>query len=241
MTDVLSDELRRLGAVVENGTDRDRIERALRAVGIRLPETHITFLSNSNGVLAYRGYFRLFGVGCDRCIDLTVWNDAETWKFAWPDRLVDYFCFGETAWGDQYAYRISELVAGIETVYMLDAFEMNPDSIASTFDEFLQSEFVRCAREPYDEMLLRSAQVIGPLDWQTHITYVPSILISGEEQIEHVRRMDARACMVINGDIASELVAHGDGVVAAVENYVDARGRLRTRINWARDDRSRFE
>jgi hypothetical protein len=192
MIDVMTEELRRLGAEVENGAGRDGIERALLAVGIRLPETHVTLLSHGNGVLAYHGYFRLFGVGCDGCIDLTVWNDTETWKFAWPDRLVDYFCFGETAWGDQYAYRTSELVAGIETVYMLDAFEMNPDPIASTFDEFLQSEFVRCAREPYDEMLLRSqfrrdVAIDDHAYTRIHPSHMLDLLFATDENRRHIR------------------------------------------------------
>lgn len=43
--------------------------------------------------------------GCWGVTELVEWNEPSTWKFAWPSTILEYLCFAETAWGDQYAYR----------------------------------------------------------------------------------------------------------------------------------------
>src|SRR5688572_21367932 len=66
-----------------------------------LPTDHEELLSLVGGRLGYSGCFRLFSA--DRAAR---WNAPACWKFAWPCDLTDFFCFGETAWGDQYAYKL---------------------------------------------------------------------------------------------------------------------------------------
>jgi hypothetical protein len=77
--------------------------------GIAFPEDHLQTLHESNGIEAYGGYIRLFGVETDDSINVIRWNSNEYWKFAWDDRCSKYLCFAETAWGDQHAYHIDEL------------------------------------------------------------------------------------------------------------------------------------
>jgi hypothetical protein len=83
-------------------------EAALREFVARsgwcLPADHVELLKKSNGVTAYGGYFRLLSLG-----DMSSWNAPGRWKFAWPAHVAEYLCFGETAWGDQYAYRLVDL------------------------------------------------------------------------------------------------------------------------------------
>lgn len=197
-----------------------------------LPAEHRAFLEQANGVSALHGYYRLFGLGCSGCTDLSSWNDRETWKFAWPPHVADFLAFGETAWGDQFAYSIAGLGAGDSTVFLLDSFEMQPEPIAAGFDEFMANEFVRCASSPYDSMTRAALARIGPLKWDEHVTYVPSLLLGGTEDAEHIRKVPARASMIINGDIATQCAEAPDRSPASVETYEDARRRTRLRIHW---------
>src|SRR5262245_16055769 len=63
------------------------------------------FLMSTNGARSNDGYFRIFGLGPQAEIDSVNWNALNTWKFAWPARVQEFWCFGETAWGDQYAFK----------------------------------------------------------------------------------------------------------------------------------------
>jgi hypothetical protein len=67
-------------------------------------DEHRVVLEQSNGIEAFAGYIRLFGVQTTGSIDAVVWNHP--WKFAWGDRCSGYSCFAETAWGDQYTYSL---------------------------------------------------------------------------------------------------------------------------------------
>ncbi len=210
------------------------LRNALRADdSVQLPESHVELLSLANGIMTFHGYYRLFGVACDPCIDLVRWNERETWKFAWEPDLDRYLAFGETAWGDQYAYQLEELQAGKPNVYVLDAFEMVPEPIAASFEEFLENELVRCSRSPYDQLTIDAFRRIGALDWSDHITYIPSLLLGGEERSENVHRINGRASMIVNGDLDREMKKGQGTVVDSIATYTDAQGRLRTRIVWA--------
>ncbi|HJQ41171.1 MAG TPA: SMI1/KNR4 family protein [Thermoanaerobaculia bacterium] len=199
---------------------------------VRLPGDHIEFLKLANGALSCQGYVRLFGVACSGCTDLRAWNARDTWKFAWPQHVMRYLAFGETAWGDQYAYDVSALLHEDTSVFALDAFEMQPERIAATFSDFLRNEFLRQAAEPYDSMTERVLKRIGSLSWNEHVTYVPSLLLGGEERIENVQKINARAGMIINGDIATQSAEEPDRSPAAIETYTDDAGRTRVRLRW---------
>jgi hypothetical protein len=197
-----------------------------------LPGDHLEFLRLANGALAFHGYFRLFGSGCAECIDLEWWNDVETWKFAWPQPLSGYLAFGETGWGDPFAYDAQRLAAGDATVFLLDSFEMQPEELAGGFTEFLEDEFIRQAKSSYDSMTRAALTRVGPLDWDEHVTYVPSLLLGGDENPDHIQKMNARAAMIINGDIAAQSEAAADQLPTAIVPYEDEQGRPRMRILW---------
>lgn len=203
-----------------------------------LPAQHAEFLSRMNGVVGYGGYFRLFGVekGPAGLADLTSWNDLRTWKFAWPSRVTAFLCFGETAWGDQYAFAMDELGAPSPRVYYLEALMMAAEPIAESFDAFLENEFLRNCRSPYDSVLVRMRSRLGDLRPDEHLIYVPSPLITGSENDDHVRKMPAVASMVVNGDLATQL---GDEdmskQIERVEPYTDTNGRSRLRVVFARE------
>jgi hypothetical protein len=215
--------------------DESRLSALREKHGVHLPRLHADLLLRSNGVEVYAGYYRLFGVGDTDSIDMVTWNDPATWKFAWRQKLEDYWCFAESAWGDQYAYLLDELGAERQpSVYLLEGVTMNAEPLSRDFERFLMDEFIRCAVEPYDDVVRQVRAALGDLGVADHIAYVPSLLIGGEERVENVVRMNAVASMVANGDLATQL-AHErtDRAVRAVETYEDIDGRTRLRVLWA--------
>lgn len=199
-----------------------------------LPAEHVEVLRASNGVQVWNGYFRLFGMGTGSYTDAIEWNGEECWKFAWGERALGYWCFGGTAWGDQYAYRTEELERGEEApVYFLDAWSLTPAAVAPNFRAFLDHEFARVARVPYDEHLLRASERFGPIDGNTHLVYVPSVLLGAEETLEHVQLLPARAAMILSGDIALQVDSAPQGAhPSRLETHLDGCGRTRVRVVW---------
>jgi hypothetical protein len=235
MSSRLTDDLHALkDAALHPGADASLLDALKNEHGVALPDQHAAVLRESNGIEAYAGYVRLFGVRTVESIDAIAWNERDCWKFAWGDRCSAYWCFAETAWGDQYGYALNELQAGGDVpVYFLDALSMSPQVVAPSFAEFWEKEFVRSAKAPYDSMLKQARQKFGPLELSSHLVYVPSILLGGTEDISHVQTMNARAAMICNGDIALQLDAGpAAGTVKAIEPYQDDQERARLRLVW---------
>ncbi len=235
MNSCLLKELRQLkDASFHPGIDASLIARLENDHGIVLPNDHRAALQESNGVEVHAGYIRLFGVRTTESIDAIVWNQSDCWKFAWGDRCSGYWCFGETAWGDQYAYALEALRSGeAVNVYFLDALSMTSQLVASSFTEFLEKEFVRSAKDPYDAVIKQARQKLGPLEATSHLVYIPSVLLGGAEDINNVQKMNARSAMICNGDIATQLDAGpSDRAVKSVQPYEDESDRMRLRLVW---------
>lgn len=212
----------------QRGAPHWMLRSRLATEGIRLPPAHEALLLESDGLSAFGGYFRIFGVE-----HLCLWNARDTWKFAWPDEVSKFVCFGETGWGDQYAYSVDEDGAHGGTVYFLDALAMQPELLSQSFEDFLTSEFLRNALNPYDEMVVGARKRLGDLAEGEHIQYVPSPLISGEESLERVTKLPATAAMIINGDLARQLRDEKQtSPIKRVSTYEDEKGRTRIRIEW---------
>lgn len=203
--------------------------------GLDLPKAHRELLTASNGVEGFAGYVRIFGLGNPASVDAILWNAEDFWKFAWAGRCSKYWCFGETAWGDQYAYSTESLQNGVASpVYFLDCLSMTPEIIAPSFEEFFAGEFQRSAATPYDTMMLQAREKFGPLEINSHLVYTPSILLGGEEKIDNVTKMDARAAMICNGDIAVQLDAGpSNREVKSVRPYEDDLHRMRLELVWS--------
>ncbi len=221
---------------VETHTGRNRSDLADVLVGQKLciPPAHGAVLARSNGLEVYWGYFRLFGVGATRGVDASKWNSPEYWKFAWGGRCEDYWCFGETIWGDQYAYSLTDLKCGNLQVHFLDALSMSTEVIADSFEQFFHDEFLRCAEHPYDEMIRLARQKLGPMDADSHLVYSPSPLLGGAEDIDNVQKMDARLAMICNGDVALQIDGAPDQFeLDRLETFEDEEGRMRFRLIWS--------
>jgi len=203
-------------------------------VGFRLPSEHSEFLSGSNGLTVHYGYYRLFGIGCHGPVNMVEWNSPDCWRFAWDDRCSPFWCFGETAWGDQYAYQLDDLRQGRPApVYFLEGVAMTPEIIAESFPDFMHREVVRNAVNPYDRMTPLARQRFGPMSTGFHLVYSPSLLLGGTTTIDNVQVMDAVTAMVFNGDLATQLDnGPPEGRARAVEPYHDEKHRMRLRLLW---------
>jgi hypothetical protein len=216
-----------------SGADDDVI-RDLTA-HIKLPAAHLDLLKLANGIAVFGGYFRLFGYCSATTIDVLQWNASQVWKFAWDKPLDEFWFFGETAWGDQYAYRRDELnQSSTPNVWFLEGITMNEEVIARDFDSFLENEFLRNAIQPYDENIVVARRRLGDLQPVEHIAYVPSPLITGEENVDSVSKLDAVASMIIAGDLCNQLGQETqDRTIKELQPYKDSNGRMRMRVLWS--------
>jgi hypothetical protein len=231
----LIDDLRSLKDVrLHPGADASLVNTLASRHGLLLADEHRAVLEQSNGIEAFAGYIRLFGMQTTESIDAVVWNHPDYWKYARGGRCSGYWCFAETAWGDQYAYSLDQPRAGGNVpVYFLDALSMKPEVVAPSFAAFWQNEFVRSAKSPYDSKLREARQRLGPLEATSNLVYVPSVLLGGTEDISNVQIMGARVAMICNGEIATQLDAGpADGAVKAIEQHLDDYGRMRLRLVW---------
>jgi hypothetical protein len=215
-----------------SGAASSAFERLARS-GLALPATYRHLLDRADGLTAYGGYFRVFGIEGAITPNLLTWNDEATWKFAWPPHARDYLCFGETAFGHQYAFRYDELRRPSPPVYLLEAWALNPEPLADTFEGFLVEEFLRNAAQPYDEMITAARGIVGDLSTEEHVTYSPSPLLTGEECIDHIVKLPAAVAMIFNGDLARQLCDdRRSGSVVALEVFDDEQGRPRIQVKW---------
>lgn len=221
------------GVKIYSGCDSSIFQELYSSCHIRLPASHEDLLISSNGIETFFGYFRLFGLSTTLTIDALLWNQEDYWKFSWGDKCKEYWCFGETVWGDQYAYLLNDLFNGKECVYILDAYSMNGEKISENFNDFFFSEFLRNAKHPYDQMILTAFKKFGSLYSDQHLVYAPSLLLGGIEELSKIERMNARSAMICNGDIASQIEqGPPKGRVIQVSSYIDDKGRSRLQLVW---------
>lgn len=198
------------------------------------PEAHRELLLRLNGFTVHHGAFRLLGLGHPvRALDLVSWNAPDTWRFAWDDRIDDFVVFGETAFGDSYAYRRLPGGGLAPEVYFLEGVLLRPEVLAPGFEAFLADELLRNAKEPYDRLVVQAVRRHGPITPDRHWTYVPSIALGGEEDVEHITVLPAEVAMTFAGDIATAMQGATQDATG-VEPYTDERGRPRLRVLFDR-------
>jgi hypothetical protein len=201
----------------------------------RLPQSYISLLQKYNGITAYHGFFRLFGYKCKVGYSIDFWNKPSLWKFAWKDRCSNFLCFGETAFGDQYAFSLSDLELKKEHVYFLEGFRMTPEKIADNFTSFFNDEFLRNASDPYDHMVKDAYIKFGKIDARDHLTYSPSILLGGQETVDNIQKMPGQTVLIFNGDLALQIEEAKPGqTVLSLHTYQDENGFERLKIIWGK-------
>jgi len=108
---------------------------------------------------------------------------------------------------------------------------MSPEVVAPSFSGFLESELIRIATAPYDIMMVRAREKFGDIDPENHLTYAPSLVIGGSEEVDNIVVLPSRVAMIFNGDIASQIdSAPESSVIKAVVPYDDEAQRPRLRL-----------
>lgn len=203
----------------------------------QLPESHRQMLVEYNGFSVFHGTYRMFGVRRDDELDLVRWNDLETWRFAWSGRVGPFLCIGESAWGDQYAYKFSsdgDLKPG---VYFLQATFLKPELIAASFDEFFEAELLRVAVRPYDSVMLEAVERFGQIDAQQHWVFSPPRALGGPADLDNVVLMTSSIAMTFSGDVVTDLMAASENArPTGMEPWVDDAGRARVRVQFSTAD-----
>jgi hypothetical protein len=196
-----------------------------------LPDDHIAFLEQINGATAYHGAFRLFGYREDS-LGLERWNATSTWRFAWGERADNYLFFGETAFGDQYAYRIDPAgYVSDSTIYFLQSALLTPVVIADSFETFLEEEFLRNARAPYDGHVLQVIHRSGGVGPDSNWVYSPSVVLGGPDDPANVVQLPSDVAMTYQGDIVTAIYARPDETLNRVTPWTDELGRPRLRLD----------
>ncbi|GAA3832863.1 T6SS immunity protein Tdi1 domain-containing protein [Streptomyces chiangmaiensis] len=198
------------------------------------PAAHRELLLRLNGFTVHHGAFRILGIGREEpALDLTAWNAPDTWRFAWDDRIEPFVIFGETAFGDSYAYHRLPGGGLAPEVHFLEGVLLRPEIIASSFEAFLADELLRNAKEPYDHLVVEAVRRLGSIAPDRHWVYVPSVALGGEEAVENITVLPATAAMTFAGDIATAMQG-ADRDATGVEPYMDERGRPRLRVRFDR-------
>ena len=86
------------------------------------------------------------------------------------------------------------------TVYRLDACRLEAEPVAACFADFLRDELARNATAPRDETTVAARRRFGDLEPSVQLTYVPSLLAGGDEDLAHVVELGAREAMTLAGD-----------------------------------------
>lgn len=185
----------------------------------------------SNGMEAFHGYYRLFGLGVTDHIDAIEWNHPDTWKFAWNGRCDRYWCFGETALGDQYALDLES--TSNESVCVLEATTMNQLNSYPSIECFIDQEWLPNAACPRHEMIKAAFERMGPISSNENLVFSPSRTIGGSDDLDRAMKVMPRLAMTIEGDLRTQVdAARSDHKVVGVRSYQDDQGRLRIRIDW---------
>lgn len=223
-------ELQAAGEVRIHGpAEPDEVLAFEQAVGAALPEAHRRLLALTDGLEAFQGYLRLFGVGRGAAIDMRAWNAAETWKFAYRGEADPYLCFGELGSGHQFAYRIDELGAADPPAYNLLVNDMSVVFRYDDFSAFLDAPFLHGALHR-DADFANWVGRLGELGPGEHVAH-RSFGVLDDERGEFYEKMDAVEAMVCYGDAWAS--AHpGDAVADDLEFFTDEAGRRRLRIVW---------
>ena len=221
------------GVTVEPPAAEAEVERVEAFAGVRLPALHRNLLLRANGIRAAWGYRRLYGVG-DEPEQIGPWNTPEMWKFAWPDALDDYLMIAGSGWGDQYAYRISELRRGVETIHRLERSSMglSRDAVADDPAMFLRA-FLMEARKP-GPPVHEARAAIGDLGPNELAILLPPPAITGAGP-SRLTKLFAPGVLIANGDVRRQLTdpANWDRRATGVVPYEDELGRPRMAVRWA--------
>lgn len=196
----------------------------------RLPAAHRRLLMRTNGLEAFGGTIRVFGIGPEAGIDIQGWNAWPTWRFAWEERADPYLCIGESGWGGQYAYRRDELQHRSDPpVYSLLHVDCSVVYEFRDFESFLDGGGFHGAFLA-DGDTRRARERLGDLRPDEH--YIQLEFFEPLDP-ERVVKADAIETMILYGDMGRE--TSGQPLTREydhLEFFRDDQGRTRLQVIW---------
>jgi len=220
------------------GLEAAALEGAAAALLGSLPATHRALLGASDGLSILAGSYRLFGVANPALPDLLSWNAPETWRFAWAGRADPYLCFGASALGDPYAYRLADLGRAGEgpepPVVELYAVTLDPISEHPSFAAFFAATFLDEPDTVHHARIRRERAKAGRFPLDRFLVYAPSpLLVGGRTDVQRLVSLPAAQAMIVYGDIATQIGDRDDlAGLRELTPYTDEAGRERIRLDW---------
>jgi len=200
----------------------------------QFPQGHLDLLALTDGLKFYGGYFRLFGTNPDQTITLDSWNSDKLWKDIWEDYVSNYYFFGMSAIGDQFAYGLKDGKIQSNQVYYLDGITMDIIDVYDSFEAFFEREFVQRSQGGMESILVSARERFGNLDLSTSCIYSPSLMLVDNPSVENLMLMPTQDVMTLNGDLFVQL-SDSEESISKLEHYLDELGRARVKVIFDRD------
>ncbi len=167
----------------------------------RSEASHRALLQRWNGFYALNGLLHVFGA-CNAPPNhsIRVWNAPDGWRRSWGRLTEGLTFFGESAFGDQFAYRGGKIVR-------FKSLEGGIDALQATIDEWLEA----CLLDP--EFMLHQrvydacAAVHGPVPYGGHFAPTGQIKSIRDLTPQTVHVVPSRDSMELKSVAASNVVS----------------------------------
>jgi hypothetical protein len=157
-----------------------------------------------DGLIAFEGGLRCFGLTTRRLPSLTDWNRPDGWLSAYHSLADGLFFFAEDAFGNQFAFEADGIVRFLaetaEREFMADSLEEWLEALMTDPDEELALWLLRQWRAP--DRVLQPDQHLCPK--------VPFVT-GGPYEAANLYTLDRNKSMVFKGDLAWQTRNAPDG------------------------------
>ena len=158
-------------------------------------DAHRTMLASHDGLIAFDGGLRCFGLTTQRLPSLDAWNDATGWRSEYHALADGLLFFAEDVFGNQFASDGSRIVRfHAETgdgEFMADTFEEWLHTVVSDPDEELGCWLLREWKRP--------GNVVEPHE---HLCPKQPFVTGGKFDAVNLYALDRNESMVFKGDFA---------------------------------------
>jgi hypothetical protein len=152
-------------------------------------------LREHDGLVAFDGGLRCFGLSATRLPSIAIWNRAEGWRAAYRDLTTGLLFFAEDVFGNQFAFEDGRIVRFL-------AETADREFVADTLDEWLAA----VESDPDGQLslwLMRDwrSQSDGPA-FDEHLCPKIPFALGGGYETSNLYCLDRDKSMVFKGDLA---------------------------------------
>jgi SMI1/KNR4 family protein SUKH-1 len=165
---------------------------------------HVQLLKRHDGLVAFDGALRVFGVTGQVVPDIASWNTPDGWRAAYRELAERLLFFAEDVFGNQFAFAEGRIVRFLaetgEQEFMADSFEEWVRAIIADPDEELSLWLLRSWRTP--------GNTVQPGE---HLCPKVPFVVGGAYEPENLYVLNRAASMDFKGDFASQTKNVPDG------------------------------